>query len=304
MDKRMRPVTYAEALEAKKAALANFEETQKKLLEKENPIVQNSEVVTSINSIKIDDLPSGGKNYPEKSAIYYTPFSFGEMKYLSGSSLSDVENIDFFMGKIQCTFPKEDLTYYDFYFISIMIKMATFGEVEYNMNFECGTCGHLNTIPFKSTDLDFDEIRVTQPIIMDLKTPYNNTETGEKRLNVLFVPISIGRYKKMLKDDKIDDYDIHMANCIKDGSEEERIELIKEYMVGTDINLLETIDVSLYHGVKDMEMKCQNKISSEDSDDEEVCGRVYAIPFHNLSEHISSTDECKESLGQRIHFGV
>ncbi len=302
MEKRLRPITYAEALHAKELA----EKNDTNIID-DPPKEEISHIKSSINSVKIELLPSGGQDYPENSEIYFTPFSFGEMKFLSGSSLSDPESINFFLSKIQTSFPKEDLTYYDFYFITIMIKMASFGEIEYKMNFECLNCGHHNKIPFNISDLEFDEIRVPLPITIDLLSPFTASESGEILEKITFTPISIGRYKKMITDGTTEDYDVYMSNCIKDGSEEDRLKIIKEYLNGTDVNLLETIDVTLYHGVKDIKMTCKNKIPKDANNadaGEEVCGRSYDIPFQSITEYISSTDKLKESLGKRIHFGV
>ena len=184
--------------------------------------------------------------------------------------------------------------------------MATFGEVEYKMTFECVDCGYINKIPFNISDLEFDEIRVPLPISIDLLSPFKLTETDEIQENIVFSPISIGRYKKMIADGTTDDYDVYMSNCIIKGEANERLKIIKEHLNGSSVNLLETIDVALYHGVKDIKMSCKNKIPKDenDSDGGEVCGREYDIPFRDITEHIGSTDRLKESLGKRIHFGI
>ena len=302
MQKRIRPITYAESLQAKEFAENNDTEIIEETKEPEGRI-SLEHIVTSSNSINIETLPSKGLVYPKNSEVYITPFSFGEMKFLSGSNLNDIDNIVFFLKKIQTTFPKEDLTYYDFYFLTVLIKMSTFGDVDYTMTFECPHCNHINKIPFKTSDLEFYDIKVPFPITIDLKTPYINTETGLELLKVSFVPVSVGRYKKMIDDETTDDMDIYIANCIIEGTEEDRIKIIKEYLNGADVNLLETIDVVLFHGVKDLHLQCQNKITPEDGV-EEVCGRIFDLPFRRLSEHISSTSELEESIGQRIHFGL
>ncbi len=307
MQRRMRPITYAESLQAKEFAEENNQQIAEpdEIKEPKKPL---NHLVTSNNSVKVNELPSGGSIYPKEAEIYITPFSFGEMKYLSGSILSDPENIEFFLNKIQTSFPKENLTYYDFYFLTVLIKMSTFGEIEYTMTFECQTCGHVNKVPFKSSDLEFYDIKVPFPVTIDLKSPYISTETGQELLKVSFVPVSIGRYKTMLEQGTAEDYDVYIANCIVEGTEEERLDLVKNYLNGADVNLLETIDTVLFHGVKDIKMKCKNKILPEGAEasegNEEVCGREYDLPFLDIPEHISTTDECQESLGQRIHFGV
>jgi hypothetical protein len=224
------------------------------------------------------------------------------MKYLGGSALSDVETAEFFMSKIFTSFPKEDLTYFDFYFIVVMIKLTTFGQVEYFMNFVCSYCGGSNKVPFSTNDLEFESISADLPIYVDLEEAIELPSLGEIK-SVAFKPITIGRFLKQVREGKRTDFDAYMANCIVDGSPEDRLKLIKEVFVGEDVNLLETIDVSFFHGVKDLRFQCTNKVSTEDGR-EEVCGRFHDLPFQDIVEYITAIDKTKESLRERIHFGI
>lgn len=299
MQQRIRPVTYAESLEAKKFA----EEQNIPMVETPKPTLPVGERPSSVNNLALKALPSGGHSYPENSEVYFSPLTFGEMKYLSVSKLSDVESINFFLGKIHTSFPTEDLTYFDFYYITTLVKLATFGELEFTMNFECSSCGAVNKAPFSINDLIFDDITVDLPIIVDLDEPFKSSSSDLVLPKVEFIPISAGRYREMVRRGKSDDLDLYMANCIKDGTEEDRLEIIKEVMNGVNINLLETIDVALFHGVQDLHFSCKNNISDV-KDVKEVCGRLHDIPFPDIIGYISTTDRTKDALRKRIHFGV
>lgn len=312
MKKRLRPITYAESLEAKRLA----EEQDFKIGEEEPKREEIKQEVTTLNSVEVKTLPSGGGAYPKNSEIYFTPLSFGEMKFISGSTLGDYETIKFFLNKIQCSFPKEDLTYHDFYFITVLIKMATFGEMEYDVSFECNSCGFLNKQKFTSEEIAFEEVKVSLPVRVDLKTPFID-KNGETHEFIDFRPISVGRFLDMIDSEELEDEDVYMSNCIIGFTKEERIKLIKEYLIGCDTQILESIDVYMYHGVEDLHFKCRNKLKPKDMTEEEfknkkdngevvgeVCGRVHDIPFRYLPEYITPTDKCKESLGERVHFGV
>lgn len=301
MEQRLRPITYAETLEAKRIA----EEQDKNIVEAPKPTIPSGEDrPSSINEVIVVDLPSGGEPYPEHSEVYYTPLTFGEMKFLSVSTMTDTESVNFFLTKIHTSFPKEDLTYYDFYYLSTLVKLATFGEMEFIMNFECVGCGAVQKAPFSINDFVFEEIRVPLPITVDLESPYQ-AQNAQEITKVNFGPITIGRFRDMILAGLRDDQDYYMANCIIDDiSLEDKIELIRTHFTGLNVSLLETIDISLFHGVQDLTFSCKNKINVDEEGVGEVCGRVHDIPFQDLIEHISATDKSKDALRERINFGV
>lgn len=297
MEQRKRPITYGESLQAKK-----FAEAQEKYFgDKKEEKVSLQE--TTLSGVEVKTLPSGGSLYPENSRIYYSPLTFGEMKFLSGSSLGDKESIEFFLNKVQSTFPKEDLTYFDFYYLTILIKMSTFGENDYSIMFECNKCENMNTVTYKQSDLDFDEIHVEMPVSVDVPG----------KPSASFSPLTIGNYLKMVKRGLENDYDVYMAYCAQGISYQEAFDMIKEDFSGVNVNILETIDASFYHGVKDIHVKCEHTetVGTEEFDEEgeeitreEVCGVMHTIPFFSLPEFSVTSDITKESLRDRIHFGI
>lgn len=299
MEQRKRPITYAETLEAKKYA----EKLDQPMVENES-IDVSAESNTSISGVEVKTLPSGGVLYPENCSVYFSPLTFGEMKYLSGSALKDKETIEFFLGKLQTSFDKNELTYFDFFFIVSLLKLATFGETEIDIMYECSKCGATNREKFKQSEIIYEEIRIPFPV--SVKTKFG--------LDVEFSPMTIGNYLKAVIRGVTEDYDEYMAYCMKGyESHAEALEVIKKHFNGTDVNILETIDASFYHGIQDILVTCKHKTKVETGKfdvegvaitREEVCGKVHNIPFFTLHEFAITTDRTKESLRSRIHFGV
>lgn len=299
MEQRKRAITYGETLQAKE-----FARVQEELFGNKNiPEKKIDQTSSTISGVKISTLPSGGVIYPDGAEIYFSPMTFGEMKFLSGSSMSDKETVEFFLKKISCTFPVENLTYFDFYYITVLIKMSTFGENDYNIVFECNKCGHVNKKAFKQDEIDFDEIQVEMPVTVDM--PDGSTVT--------FEPLTVGNYLKMVKRGLAEDYDVYMAYCMKGVDHLTALDIIKNEFSGEMVNILETIDATFYHGVRDLKIKCNHKemkgtgefdIDGEEISVEEVCGVMHKIPFLTLPEYTITSDRTKESLRNRIHFGI
>jgi len=298
MEKRKRPVTYAETLQAKKFA----EDLDRKLIDEEKALLPKLE--TSMTGIEVDTLPSHGILYPEDFTVYFAPLTFGEMKFLSGSSIQDKESIEFFLSKITTNIDVKDLTYFDFFYITVLIKLATFGIGEYNIVFECSECGNENTGSFSSADVIFEELRVPFPV----------TAEGDSGKSYEFKPLTVGSYLHLVNRKVEDDWDEYMSYCIQ-GEETHlaQLETMKKEFKGVSASILEMIDASFYHGVQDIPVKCSHEeiintgkydVEGVEITRKEVCGKVHNIPFQSLSEFTITTDGCKESIRNRIHFGL
>ena len=298
MEQRKRPVTYAETLEARKFA----ENLNRELVEEQEKLLPKLE--TTMSSVEVDTLPSHGKIYPDDFTVYFAPLTFGEMKFLSGSALRDKESIEFFMSKITCSIPVEDITYFDFFYLTVLIKLATFGSGDYNIMYECEKCGSDQVTNFDSSQVIFEELRVPFPV----------TAVGSNGETYEFKPMTVGNYLKSTIRKVRDDYDEYMAYCL-DGIEtqQERKDIIREYFNGADVSILEIIDASFYHGVQDIQVKCNHTetiktgeydVEGVEITREEVCGESHNIPFFTLPEYAIANDELKESIRNRINFGL
>ncbi len=298
MEQRKRPVTYAETLEAKKYA----EDLDRELINEKKALLPK--MTTTMTGVEVHTLPSRGLIYPEDFSVYFAPLTFGEMKFLSGSALRDRESIEFFMTKIHTNMDVSLLTYFDFYYLTVMIKLATFGEGEYDILFECTKCSNSNKSKFESSDVIFEEIRVPFPVTAEGK----NGETYE------FKPMTVGNYLKSINRKVSDDYDEYMAYCI-DGvpTQQERKDIIRDQFDGADVSMLEMIDASFFHGVQDIIVQCTHTevintgeydVEGVEITREEVCGESHKIPFFTLPEYTVTNDELKKSIRDRVHFGL
>jgi hypothetical protein len=288
MEKRQRPTTYAEALEAKKYA----EELQTSISDKEEVVKIDPMVQTSLNAVEVKTLPSQGKLYGDNPTVYFSPLSFGEMKFLSGSTLSDKESVEFFLNKIQTSFNKELLTYFDFYYITVLIKLSTYGEATFKVNYKCPNCKNVVSNSFNTADLNFEEIRCDLPAVI-------TSRNGNK---YSFSPMTVYNYLDLIKSGKTTDQDWYMAKQMIDVEPEEAYKIIREELNGIDIKILETLDVMFYHGVENLKLKCTNKVDGDSS--EEVCGFISEMPFQSITNYINSIDSIKESIRDRISYGV
>ena len=163
---------------------------------------------------------------------------------------------------------------------------------------------NINKKAFSQDKILFEEIRVPLPVTVDL-------EDGSQ---ASFNPLTVGNYLLMVKRGLEDDYDAYMGYCVMgDMKHSEKVALIQKEFSGQNVNILETIDASFYHGVQDIGVSCE-KISDKDSGEvdedgeviftKEVCGVMHRIPFFSLPEYALTSDSTKESLRSRIHFGV
>ncbi len=287
MDKRVRPTTYAEAIEAKKFAHKISEEP---IVETKHEIVHDR---TTLNGVQVKELPSGGTLYGKGAEIFFTPLSFGDMKFLAGSTLTNKESLIFFLSKIQTSFDKMDLTYFDFHYITVLIKLSTFGESNFKIMFECPKCKKDSESSFNTGDLVFEDLKVELPAIVTSK--FGN--------DYKFSPMKVGKYLDIIERDLISDKDVYMANQMIDKKFDEALYIIQNELNGMDVHLIESVDVMFYHGVEDLILKCSNKIKG-DNDVEEVCGYSSAMPFFSLPNFVSPVDTNKKSFGDRIRYGV
>lgn len=286
---RKRPVTYAEALDALETKQTS--DLQETYVAPELPEI-NQKTNTRIVNHPVNELPSGGKPYNKTFEIGFAPLTFGDVKYLSGSELTEAQSIDFFLSKIHTNGDKGEITFYDFFFIVILIKLSTFGENNYNINFECNKCGHVIKRLISNEDMEFDALEIELPISIKL----DGEENGPK---IDLSPMTISNYRDLVEQGLKDDYDEFIARQITNVSYEEAIVIIKEQMNGVYANLLDSVDVLFYHGTKNYEIVCDGLTESE-----EVCGANYAIPFRDFPKIASTTDELKEHLRHRINISL
>lgn len=238
----------------------------------------------------VDKLPSKGISYNTKEHIKYYPFNIGEMKKLQSNKMTDVEIIEFLLGFIETPFNKMELTYFDFLFISTLLKLSVLGDEMYNVQFECPVCGHVQQGIFRLSNVEFKDVRYDRlPVIITIKDH-----------DYKFMPLTVGNMLDILKNDKADDINYQYSLQLRD--EENPLDVIENKITGVDVNKLEVLSELFNHGNNNIILKCSN-IYTKDGKAVE-CGSNVAIPFQDVPEFIDNEGELSEDIASSIRFGV
>lgn len=239
------------------------------------------QITNHLPEIEVTEVPSKWLSYPKNSTIKYRPYTFGEIKKFNGSKMSDIDNIDFVLGGIECSFDKKKLTLPDFLFINLMRKMVTFGNSKFSVSYVC-KCKETNTEQFTSDQIEFEELKIPElPIVF-------TSSIGDLH----FSPVTINDYIELIKQGKeTDEFEIMVMQCKNLDQDEARDKL---YNLSTEEgSILEQIDQHLYHEIKPFKFKCK-KCNSE-NDVEIEGGQAFVYPFREKHSRPVQT---------RIHFGL
>ena len=258
-------------------------EEKSKATPKEKPIETSHMPQVHLNTV--DDLPSRFKAYPPNSSISYRPYTFGEVKQITGSvNLDTISGLKKILEGIETSFPVNDLTVGDVLYFGLLRKLSTLGSTKVNALWSCSKCGETGSYVAEQENLEFTDIKAEKlPITLDLSI-------GKRS----FKPLTIGQYFEMVARGVEDDPIAKLAmECMGRDYEETYKELFN-LTNPDDRELLEKIDEYLFHELKPIlipctNTECKNKISLE----LDVGGQVI-LPFR---------EERQGTLDDRIHFG-
>lgn len=207
---------------------------------------QSASANSDLPTILCTELPSQFLCYPEDSEISYTPYTYGEMMKFSQSKLSKKERIQFLLKGINTSFPKEDLLYFDFLFLSTLRKLKTIPTPELKITYRCTNCYVDNNFTFKVEGIEFHDLDVPAlPIIID------DARNGELH----FQPLTIGEYLELVRLNK-DENQISTAAISIKNKALPLAEIIISEASGELLELLKEVDKLLYFGVKEVDQIC------------------------------------------------
>jgi hypothetical protein len=107
------------------------------------------------------DLPSKGLFYSNQFLVKVKPYTFGDIEYISQSDLPLRDIIKFILQGITTELEEpENLTFFDFLFLSLVRKLISFGAEKYKIEVSCSKCGKKLTKTFTLEDLEFKDIEV------------------------------------------------------------------------------------------------------------------------------------------------
>ena len=249
-------------------------------------ITFDKRVSISFNTSK---LPSRGISYDTVENVRYYPYNIGELKRIQQNKMTDLEIIDFVLQHIETTFDKEKLTYFDFLFLSILLKISVLGEELYTVKFTCPSCGTQQIRTFKLSNIEFMDVEYEKlPLIITVDdTDYN------------FMPLTVGDMKKAIKANKGDDYNYLMS--LQLVNQENPLQVIETVFAGANTRYLVLAEKILDHSNSSVVFKCEGKI---DNDGKAVeCESNVAIPFLDIPEFVTTIIQPGDPILSSIRFG-
>lgn len=228
-------------------------------------------------NLTVDKLPSKGLPYPDKCAIKYRPYVYGELVKIAESKLSEQESIKLVLDGIECSFDKLELTVQDYLYIGLLRKISTINGDQYIVKYTCDKCGTDGNYMFESRDLEFQDLVVNE---LPIKFEFN-------QVSLEFTPITLSKYLKLLAEENQDDDMYWMAAQCKNYELEEARNLI--YALPPELgSKVEKIDALLFHGLKQVKKPCKK------------CGNLIASALEAANTVILPFRERKGTTGNAV----
>jgi len=260
--------------------------------ENSKPVIKQEETPNTgyIPRVTVDELPSGFKTYPKGCEISYRPYSYGEVKAISGSQNVDARSgIRRILEGVTTSFPKEDLTVGDALYLGLLRKLSTMGTAKVKAFWKCSRCGAQGTYVTQQDEFEFTDMKAPSlPVKLTLST-------GEYE----FMPLTVGDYFKLVEDGRENDAVSKLAHECRNRSLDDAYKTFFDVVNAEDAALLEKVDEYLFHELKPIEIQCTGKDNYGERCQSKIkleldVGEQIILPFR---------EERQESLDNRIHFG-
>lgn len=197
----------------------------------------------------LNSIPSGFKGYPGIDHIEIRSFTLRELKYLS-SGLTDEQVINAFRPAI-LNINVDDLSFYDFLYISSHINIVTSDDQNWTMEINCQSCGKPFTYnTAKDGFFQFEELQIP-----DL--PINVTFSGVE-LQFDLPRVKDSKIAKTLKKrfPKSSDELIGFSAQCRNLPPEQTLNILENLTDPEDIALVNEIQKKLYHGSLPLKAIC------------------------------------------------
>lgn len=260
---------------------------------------ENKKVGIPEIGIPLETLPSRGVSYPSDIAIKYRPYTWGEVKAMSGSkNISYKDRIDLVMNGIiidHPTFNKYDLTLNDVTYLAIIRHQSSLGNDSFRIEYYNPYKKVRDIHNFKISDIEikFIDERV-------IKAPF---EVKFSDKSYLFGPLTVNNVltlvrKNYLSEDEGFDASALMAAMVRFGDDRaEGIEDIKNYfssLVGEDGEVLDEVSGILHHGMLPLKINCEDANGNS---------KVVSLGLEGRQSLIVPFRDDQNIIGNRICFG-
>lgn len=234
-------------------------------------------------AVKVTTLPSTGKAYPVGVEIHYQPYTFGEVKSFSQSQgkMTMSKRIDQILTGIDIVgMNKEDLTFFDFIYISLLRRLTTMNAIEFTLSVGCPNCGSPVKHQFSWEGLVFDDLPAPKlPIIADL--------CGHQ--DVKFMPLTLGQYQELSRRGLEED-EVAIAAMTSSLDFTQARELFHGAL-GEDAALLGDIDKLMFHDLKPAQATCK------------ACETPFLAALDDEASIITPFRKSESATGSRVRFG-
>jgi hypothetical protein len=265
-------------------------------VQEERPPVEESrkEPVATLPVITVKELPSKWIPYPKGAEIKYVPYLFGELWGRSQSIQSPKDSYKLILDGITTSFNKEELTYFDFIFISLLRRLSTFGTDQITLEFVCPVCGHRNKEIILLGNLEFKDVEAPEfPVCFS--DPEDGTEFEVS-------PLTMGKYFMLLDMGKEKDRVAVYAACVRNLEFPEAYRRIF-YAKGELSETLEYVDELLYFGVKPLTLRCKGTRKAEGEDKPVKCDVPIKVEIDDEKVIIEPFRGNVGSIRDRVQFG-
>jgi hypothetical protein len=233
--------------------------------------------------IRVTDLPSVGRAYPDGTEIHYKPYTFGEVKAFSQSKgkMSAAKSVERVLSGIDVNgMAKEDLTFFDFLYISLLRRLSTMNAIEFKLGVGCPKCHKPVTHTFSWEGLIFEDLPAPKlPIIVDICD----------KADVRFTPITVKQYQELTRKQQDED-PVAIAAMQSSLDFDEAYKTFSD-AVGDDAALLDEIDKLLYHDLKPAQVTCVH------------CNHNFNAALDDEASLISPFRKSESASRARIRFG-
>lgn len=230
---------------------------------------------SNLPMFKVEVLPSGFKTYPENSTIYYKPYSWNGVKLLTQSKMDTVALWNYILDDVTCSFDKDLITLQDFFYISLLRRVATVGNNKFSVTVACNNIVK-NIIKEVDTNKKQIEKTITEKcntvnhfVINDNQINFDDLQLKKEELPVQFnllgkwyhfSPITIGNAKYLFENGLLDDDNSTIAvQCINEDFENILSVLNSDELSFLDGEKTRLLDNLFYHGILPIEKDSTDK---------------------------------------------
>lgn len=218
----------------------------------------------SLNLYKVKQLPSEFKLFPDgkKTNIQFYNYDWQQVRQINNSELTTRQFWDLVLSKIIMPkgFDKLDLTFSDFQWIGLLIRLNTLGFGEFTIQMNCYNrdseilprCDYKNKFKFKDKQIEFDNMELTEK---DLQSGIY-IDWKDKSYNMS--PFTIGDALKLMDSKMYGNTMAVLASQIRNQPIEDSLKELSDPNFNTDVGLLmDEVDEMFSHRVVPFVRPCE-----------------------------------------------